>query len=271
MPRDFPQHTERALDGVIEECLSNAECKAAFPNVRADKKAVLAKLKNGPVEVEVRVPPDRSKPTRVRLSRDLAGEAVRYMLYNPGAASRIPLAVSEAAKGNFAPLAEAAIFYRQNIVATGATGLYLSITCAEDLPFTGMSDAAKQRADDETFLGDYRLRQQREACGEWPRAAVEKGYSELVHSKVPVLIMTGLWDPVTPPLYGDRVAKGLSNSVHVVVPSGGHGFGGLRGTECIDKLKTAFIRTADPKGLETSCVGSIRRDGFVLKLPDENR
>lgn len=271
MPRDFPQHTERALNGVIDECLSDGACRAAFPNVRADEKAVLAKLKKGPVEADVRIPPDRSKPTRVRLSRDLAGEAVRYMLYNPGAASRIPLVFGEAAKGNFAPLAEAAIFYRQNVVATGATGLYLSITCAEDLPFAGVNNAEKQKADDETFLGDYRLRQQREACGEWPRAAVEKGYSELVHSNVPVLIMTGQWDPVTPPLYGDLVAKGLSNSIHVVVPSGGHGFGGLTGTDCITNLTTTFIRTADPRGLETSCVGSIRRDGFVLKLPDDNR
>lgn len=191
MPRDFPQHTERALDGVIEECLSNAECKAAFPNVRADKKAVLAKLKNGPVEVEVRVPPDRSKPTRVRLSRDLAGEAVRYMLYDPGAASRIPLVFGEAAKGNFAPFAEAAIFYRQNIVATGSTGLYLSITCAEDLPFAGLSNAEKQKADDETFLGEYRLRHQREACADWPRAgghSPETAFSESTYGSITKLI-----------------------------------------------------------------------------------
>ena len=268
MPRDFPQHTERALEGVITECLTDAACKAAFPNVRSDIGSVLQKLKRGPVEVEIKSPEDRNKTVRVTISRDLAGEAVRYMLYQTGAASRIPLVMNAAAKGDFAPLAEAAVFYRQQIVATGATGLYLAITCAEDLPFANSKDAEKRNADDATFLGDYRLRQQLEACAEWPRSPVEKTYAEPVRSNLPVLIFTGQWDPVTPPLYGDRVAKTLPNSLHVVVPSGGHGFGGLSGLDCITNLTTDFIQTGTTKGLDTSCVKSIRRTGFRTKPPE---
>lgn len=171
MPRDFPQQTEAALQGVIDECLADKDCKAAFPDVRAEARTVLAKLKQGPIEVEVKLPPER-KPVKVKLSRDLAGEAVRYMLYQTGSAGRIPLIVHLAAEGNFTPLAEAAIFYRQNVVATGATGMYLSVTCAEDLPF--IKDEASRAKLDETFLGDYRYRQMREACAEWKRTTLRR-------------------------------------------------------------------------------------------------
>ena len=85
---------------------------------------------------------------------------------------------------------------------------------------------------------------------------------------MPVLILTGQWDPVTPPLYGDLAAKHLPNSLHVVVPSGAHGFGGLEGLNCISNLMLDFINKGNTKELDTSCVKGIRRRGFLLKLPE---
>lgn len=259
MPRDFPQHTQRALEGVLDECLADAACIKAFPDIRNETKAVLEKLKKGPVEVNVTV---EKKAAKVKLSRDLAGEAIRYMLYQSGAASRIPLVIHAASLGNFTPLAEAAIFYRQVIVATGSNGMYLSVTCAEDLPWIKKEDGLDA---DNTFLGSYRLRQQRQACTLWPRSDIPKDYTTPTRSNVPTLIFSGQWDPVTPPSYGENAAKNLPNSVHVVVPSGGHGFGGLEGLNCISDLATAFVDNGSARGLDTSCVRSIRRNGFVLQ------
>ncbi len=263
MPRDFPQHTQRALDGVLDECLANEACRKAFPNIKAETKTVLAKLKKGPIEVEVK---DGDKASKVKLSRDLAGEAIRYMLYQSGAASRIPLILHTAAEGNFTPLTESAIFYRREIVATGANGMYLSVTCAEDLPWIKPGEAGQN--DDETFLGDYRLRQQREACSLWPRGEIPKDYAAPTRSDVPALILTGQWDPVTPPVYGESAAKNLPNSLHIIVPSGGHGFGGLEGLDCISNITFDFINTGAVKGLDTSCVKAIHRKGFVVKPPE---
>ncbi len=266
MPRDFPQHTQRALNGILDECAADKACHTAFPNLRADVKTVLERLLREAIEVEVKSQPDSEKTVRVKLSRDLAGEAVRYMLYQSGAASRIPLFLHLAAQGNFTPLAEAALFYRQQIVATGSNGMYLSVTCAEDLPWIKTGEG--ERNGENTFLGDYRLRQQREACALWTRGEIPKDYAAPVRSETPVLITTGEWDPVTPPLYGDRIAKNLPNSLHIVVPSGGHGFGGLEGLDCITKLAVDFINRGSVKGLDTSCVKGIRRKSFLLKLAE---
>jgi len=265
MPRDFPQHTERALNGVLADCAADEACRTAFPNLTAETKNVLEKLLRGPVEVELK----RQKVeenTRISLSRNLAAEAIRYMLYQPGAASRIPLFIHLAAQGNFTPLAEAAISYRQQIVATGSNGMYLSVTCAEDLPM--IRPAEGERNGVNTFLGDYRLRQQRAACALWQRGKVPGNYAEPTRSAVPALIITGQWDPVTPPVYGETAAKYLSQSLHVIVPYGGHGFSGLNGTDCIGNMMVSFFERGTASGLDTSCVKSIVRKGFMLKLPD---
>lgn len=262
MPRDFPQHTERALNGLIDECAADVACHAAFPNLRAEVKTVRERLLRGPVEVELKNA-QTGEPIHVKLSRDLAGEAVRYMLYSPDGASRIPLQIHSASRGDFAPLAKSAIFYRRQIVATGSNGMYLSVTCAEDLPWIKPGEG--ERNAENTFLGDYRLRQQRAACALWPRGDIPKGYAEPTRSDVPALILTGQWDPVTPPVYGDTAAKYLPNSLHLVVPHGGHGFGGLDGLDCVDNLITDFVERGTTSGLDTSCVKNIRRKGFLIE------
>ena len=162
------------------------------------------------------------------------------------------------------PIAQAALLYRKFIVGSGGTGLYLSITCAEDLPWIRAGEGEQIAVN--TFLGDYRLRQQREACKEWPRGDIPKAYSSPVRSDVPALILTGQWDPVTPPAYGDAAAKSFPNSLHIVVPSGGHGFNGLENVGCIDDIIAGFVGRGTVKGLDTSCVKSIRRRGFQLSL-----
>jgi len=268
MPRDFPQHTERALNGVMADCAADDACRAAFPNLGTELKSVLERLVRGPVEVELKGQ-QAGETIRISLSRDLAAEAIRYMLYQASAASRIPLFIHLAAQGNFTPLAQAAIAYRQQIVATGSNGMYLSVTCAEDLPLIKPGEGERNGVN--TFLGDYRLRQQRAACALWPRGDIPSNYAEPTRSDVPALILTGQWDPVTPPIYGDTAAKYLSHSLRVIVPHAGHGFNGLNGLDCINNLIVSFIDRGSTTGLDTSCVNSIDRKGFLLNLTDSNK
>ena len=263
LPADFALQNERALQGVLNECAADEACNKAFPKIKDEAKAVLNQLIKGPIEVEIEKPNSKER-VKLKLNRDLAAEAIRYMLYHPVPASRVPLIIHLAAQGNFEPLAETALAYRINLVGTGSNGMYLSVTCAEDLPWIKPGEG--ERLSENTFLGDYRLRQQREACALWPRGELERDYAGPIRSDVPVLIFTGEWDPVTPPSNGDRVAKTLTNSLHLVVPHGAHGLGGLEGTDCIGRLGTEFIRLGTIKGLDTSCVKNVRRKGFATKV-----
>ena len=263
MPLNFPQDNERALQGVLSECEADEACSKAFPQLKKNAQRVLEELLQSPAQVELQMPGSKD-PVKLTLNRNLAAEAIRYMLYSPGGASRVPLVLHTAAQGNYGPLTRAALNFRRNIVATGSNGMYLSITCAEDLPWVNAKEAEKLGAN--TFLGDYRYRQQNEACALWPRAKIDSKYAEPVRSDKPVLIMTGEWDPVTPPAHGDAVAKTLPNSLHLVVNDGAHGLSGLNGIECLDRLMTEFVERGTVKGLDTTCVKNIKRSGFALRF-----
>ncbi|MGH9399121.1 MAG: alpha/beta fold hydrolase [Thermoanaerobaculia bacterium] len=265
MPLEFPRSAQRALDGVLEECLTDAVCHAAFPALREEVGALFDRLAQAPVSVEI-LNPETATPATVTLSRDLAAETIRYMLYQAGAATQMPAFVHQTAQGDFTPLAEFALFGRREIVASGAAGLYLSITCAEDLPWIRPGEG--ERAAKGTFLSDYRLKQQRAACELWPRASIPPGYSRPVRSRVPALILSGAWDPVTPPSNGSQVAKYLPRSLHLIVPHGGHSYEGLEGLDCIERLQTEFVERGTTSGLDAGCVAQMRRPPFPVKAPD---
>ena len=69
-----------------------------------------------------------------------------------------------------------------NIIRFAATGLYLSITCAEDIPFA--DEPAEYEQGRGTFLADHRARSHFEACRRWPRGSVPDDFHEPVVSDV---------------------------------------------------------------------------------------
>src|SRR5688500_17971019 len=79
MPADFPIQTERALQGVLSECVADEACNKAFQKIKEEAQSVLAQLIKGPVEVEVEKLNSKDR-VKVKLSRDLGAEAIRYML-----------------------------------------------------------------------------------------------------------------------------------------------------------------------------------------------
>lgn len=163
------------------------------------------------------------------------------MLYVPSGAIGIPLAVHRAASGDYGEIARRAV--TTGIPGGISYGFYLSNTCSEDIPFFTESEAADRSRD--TFLGDYRARQQKDACVGWPRAELAAEYLEPVRSEIPVLILVGERDPVTPARWGHEIAAHFSNATVAVVPDGGHGFANLQNKECLDQLRAAIPDDAD--------------------------
>ena len=261
MPMYHAQAADRAMNLLLDQCAQDAKCRAAFPQIRDDWTKVLADLQAMPARVQYEPPRGKSAPVTVEIQRDVFAEKIRNFLYSRDKASKIPLIVHEAANGNFAPFLSQAI--GPSIPDTIADGLYLCVTCAEDVPFIDQAEAAKLNA--ENPFGNYRVAQQTRACGIWPRGEIPADFREPVQSNVPALIFSGNFDPVTPPQRGGEVARYLSNSRHVIVPQGAHGIDGLTNAECLDKIVLEFIDKADPKNLDVSCADRMGAPPFAAR------
>jgi pimeloyl-ACP methyl ester carboxylesterase len=259
MPMYHAQSADRAMDLLLRECEQESACHAAFPQVRDDWKKVLMDLQHAPARVEYKS--DNKPPVSLEIHRDIFAEKIRNFLYARDQASRIPLMIHQAATGNFQPFLHEAV--GSSPADFIADGMYLCVTCAEDVPFIDQSEATKLNADNP--FGNYRVFQQTRACSQWPRGEIPADYREPVRSDVPALIFSGNLDPVTPPQRGEEVAAHLSNSRHVIIPEAGHGPFGLTNAGCIDELIIQFMDKGDAKNLDVNCVNRIARPPFVTK------
>lgn len=260
IPLPFAAAGQRALDRLLLDCEADAGCRADFPRLRDELAAVFARLEKGPVPVEVTNPATGARQAG-ELTRDTFAARLHLLLFAGPPASRVPLLVHRAAAGDFGPFADLAAAFGGAIVEQIDFGMQMSVLCAEDAPF--ITDAAAEAATRGTFLGMARVRDLREMCRDWPRGRAPRGDEEPVSSDVPTLLVSGALDPVTPPEWAERAARGLRNARHLVVEGGSHVDGG----PCLDALASAFIAQASADGLDTSCLAAIRRPPFARKGP----
>ncbi|HEY4592742.1 MAG TPA: alpha/beta hydrolase, partial [Thermoanaerobaculia bacterium] len=264
-PLFFARSAQKALDGRVAECAADPACARAFPRFKEEVAEVLARAEREPVRVQL-TDAKTGKIREVRLSRGGAAQAIRSMLYNPSDAAELPLRAHLAAQGDWKPLAETAVSYAQGLTSDINQGYFLSVTCAEDLPF--IRDGEIPAAVAGTFLGDFRIRNQRAACAGWPAAKVPESFRKPVVSDVPSLVIAGELDPATPPEDGAEAARTLRHSRYVLVPGAGHNLDGLTGQECVNTLWIKTIEDGSVDRLDTSCVAKMERPAFVLSLGD---
>jgi pimeloyl-ACP methyl ester carboxylesterase len=262
-PFYMARSVQRALDGLIAECEGDEACRAAFPKLRDEAAAVLRQAEREPVTVAL-TDEKTGQPVDIRLTRNALAQILRYMLYSPRGASLLPLNVHLAAQGNWKPLAEQARLFPSRGGTSLSDGYYLSLTCSEDVPFIREDEipAAIQGS----FLGDLRIRKQQAACAAWQVPPVSRTFLDPVTSDVPTLLLSGERDPVTPPGNAERAARTLRNSLHVIVPDGGHSYSGIEGAnECTDRLIVELVESGTVRGLDTSCLTRTKRADFALR------
>lgn len=249
MPLYFAHDAQAAFDRVVDDCELESACSTAFPDLHADLAAALDRLRDGPVVVEIAVGDGTSTAT-VPFSLGDFGYAIRGMLYSSRETAFLPAYLHAAATtGNFRAFAQ--IYYRRSASLGGelANGMYLSVICAEDVPF--ITDELARRWSAGTFLGEYLIHDYREACGLWDRGEIPEDYRDGVRADAPVLVLSGGRDPSTPPRWGERAVEGLSNGRHIVFPYGGHG---VADTPCGAAIVREFFAGAAPAELDASCV-----------------
>ncbi|HYR10393.1 MAG TPA: alpha/beta hydrolase, partial [Longimicrobium sp.] len=232
-PQGYAQAMEAALVGLEDDCGADAACAAAFPGFAREVRAVADRLERTPGTAEI-LDPETGERLRLTLTRDTYADLIRRMLYSVGSAAQIPYVVHRAYLGDYRPAVRTALQDRRGYQQYLYWGLSLSITCSEDVPFVDRRAAARDNG--RTLLGDWRVRQQVAACRGWPTYSVPADYHRPAPSPIPTLLVSGELDPVTPASGGEAAAALLPNSLHVVVPSAAHSYGGMSGGECVDSL-----------------------------------
>jgi pimeloyl-ACP methyl ester carboxylesterase len=209
---------------------------------------VKARLTAEPQTLALRDPWTFETRTR-QVDGGAVAELLRFYAYNPATAALIPYVLAEADAGRYAALLGQTQLVVGDVEDHVSGSMSLSVLCAEDVDRVGAGSG-----DPGTLLGNELLDWLRAACSLWPHGQRPADFNEPLKTDLPVLVLAGSEDPVTPPRYGATIVQGLPNARLVEVAGQGHA---VMATGCMPRLLEVFVHDLDPKALDASCLKSL--------------
>lgn len=241
---EFPVNADRAIRHLIDSCAASESCSAAYGDLGGLIEAAVAGLDEQPVSVRA-VPPDSAEPVDYLIDGPGLYGLIFEMLYVTDWIPELPLLISRAAAGDVTEMVERVV----STSAPTAHALYDSVHCPEEVAYfdvdsmldflDGLPEPAQVAFDTHGAIED---------CAVWGFDAAPLLETLPVTSTVPTLVISGSFDPITPPSWGRLAAETLPNSTFVEIGDQGHGVS----TDCGELIWGAFL--ADPTApLDTSC------------------
>nr|WP_323135352.1 alpha/beta hydrolase [Dyella silvatica] len=158
----------------------------------------------------------------------------------------LPLSIDAAAHGDVGPLLGQAKLLSGDLADTMNGGMQSSVICSED------ADLLTPRPQDaHSILGTRMIDSLQAICSVWPKGARPADFHQPLKTDKPVLLLSGEFDPVTPPRYGDDVLKGLSNARHLLAKGQSHS---VMAAGCMPIVLKEFIEDLAPDKLDVKCL-----------------
>ena len=246
---EFARTLEDALALQSTRCHELPVCGKRYPtDMREQLRTVMERLEAAPVEVDYR-DPRTGELLHDTVTADAVGGLAFMFSYVPQTASLLPLVIDEAAKGRYAPLMSLVQMSSKQMEGQMTRGMQWSVLCAEDAP-RYRADAASA----DTIIGSDMAQLFFAACKAWPRGEVPAGFHQPFASELPVLLLSGELDPVTPPRYGEQVVENLPNGRHLELEGQAHN---VSAVGCMPKLLGQFIESANAESLDTGCLDAL--------------
>ncbi len=252
--------SQRALDEMLARCAEDVACNDAFPNLSREVSELINELKQEPKNTKI----ENLASGKLEEFKFTAGHlalGVRMALYSPMSMSILPSLLHEAASNShYGPLARQSINAGRSMYNMMAIGMSNSVMCTEDEPY--FKNANISNGDLEaSYMGSEFMQGLEIVCEIWPKGVIDPGFKELIKTDLPVLLLSGDKDPITPPEYAEQAMQKMSNSKHIVVEGQGHI---QMAVGCMPTILAKFVEAASFTEIETDCLHKVKPEPFFI-------
>jgi pimeloyl-ACP methyl ester carboxylesterase len=250
----FGSNGQLALDRIAKRCAAEPGCAKAFPRWEDGLPRLLAHLDAKPLARKV-------EGQTVQLDGTGAAATIQSMSQNVVQAAAIPFVVFRAERGDYGPLAAAAL-QPSFASAPPAAIMPYSVMCNE--PWARWS-VAKAAADAKgTYLAKAAVADAQRIqliCAGFPKRSESPADWHRPRLDVPLLALVGADDPQNPVRNISGIKEGVPHARLVVVPAYAHVVGGIG---CMPDLIERFLGRGSAQGLDVSCAHAIPPVPFRL-------
>lgn len=225
-----PATMQQALHAIAEACTSDAACADTFGSVTAAIETTVDRLAAGPESVTV--DPGDGTPITIRYTPAQFLGSLQLLFFSAEGLQSLPTLVDAAAAGDLEPLAQITSLFDESppgaqLGAGSGLGLRFTMLCSgEGAALTpealrvGLEPGVVERywLPDNLVAGDRLVR----ICEGWDVPRAYDPERVVLDHDVPALLVTGRFDQITSPAFGQGLAERWPSSVLVEVPDAGH-------------------------------------------------
>jgi pimeloyl-ACP methyl ester carboxylesterase len=247
---ETPASENRVFQEIFDACKADPECARQYPNLEERFYALVRQYDENPATLTLKDP-----ETGASYDATLSGAGLRsvlfQLLYLPRMNAVLPKVIHDLEQGdwryieNMWPL----LIFDQLI----AEGMYQSVICAEDadIDVTDIPLETLRPEIAETARDDVRAFV--DTCARWQVEQLPPSVDSPVASDIPTLLLSGRFDPVTPPAFAEAAAAELSTAYRLVDPLASHGVAFF--SDCVNGILSDFLD--DPtRPPDSSCLAA---------------
>lgn len=220
-----PQSFDLAVKALGADCAAKPACNAANPNLVAAFQKAANDLNANPALLTVKDPATGEVLGQLPLTGDDFVNIMFNFFYTTNLVPFLPDMITRAAARNFTWLENLVFLLLSDGSDPTSLGMHFSVVCSKDPSQANLNAAL---AGNQNILPEIRkaiepsIIEYYEICTTWPsKNADPKGASPAV-SDVPTSLVSGQFDPITPPKYADIAKETLPKATSVTLPGGGH-------------------------------------------------
>lgn len=247
---EHARNFEQALHAQLARCATDTACSKHMGDLGQQLEQVRQSLAGGEL-------------TPVRFRDSVSGQwlsevpqrghlniLLRLYSYQSLTAALLSQVIHQAAQGDWEALLAQSRTLGRSLSAQLARGMELSVTCTEDA-----DELSVNEADRDTLLGTEFVEFIKAQCSVWPRGQRPADFRAPLSGKLPVLVLSGELDPVTPPRYAEQIVSHLPNGLHLSLAGQGHS---QLAVGCVPKLFAQFVERASVDKLDAKCLERVR-------------
>ena len=246
-----------ALRQVFLDCAQDVQCGAAYPELSARFSAWIDNV-DWPLAVDY-LRQSTGEMTTYQLDRISTVQMIRSALYTTETSRKLPYVLDRLIQGDVPPLFALAGTNMSPDAGQMYLGMTLSVLCEEEVRRISGPEAA--RLGETSFAQDSYYQYWLRACEGWASATLDENMRQPTTTDVPVLLLSGALDPITPPALAEVAARSLPNVQHIVVEQAGHN---IAFYECTSGLITQFLLQGTGAPLNSDCTADITRPPFMV-------
>jgi len=260
-----PAALDSSLRALFDTCASEPACHAAYPDLETVFRKLVTQLNANPVSVKGPIITGGTTTEQVdgSIFENVIVGLLKESLIAPAAQ-----AIYQIKAGDYSVLI-AAQYSVPDTFADIAPGLYISMMCHEHILATTPQDLQAALApypeyDNFSWLPFYGgVDGLFKTCGVWNAKPPAAGENAPVSSSIPTLIITGKYDPATPPAWAKELATHLSQNYLFIFPDNGHTPTAADSTGCAMSMVVAFLDNP-AKSPDHTCLDKMKDVQFIV-------